>query len=556
VNPFVADLRPRGTVTATPWLPKPRRTSPIAGDGDLVVAFDGRLDNRRGLARELEVEGSDADIALASWRRWQSRAVERWEGPFAVVVFEPASGRAWLARDEIGVRGLAYGRTRDGWAVATVEHEVARAIGAEIDAVRVAAFLALRDAEPWRSFFVGVRAVLPGELVALAPGEAPNPRRFARPLGSAPIVGGLDEAAERFRRHVDRAVDATCEAAAGPVALLFSGGLDSTTLAASMVARGTPPASLITWNFDSFPDERREQRAVAEALGLPLRSLLLDHAVPLADESPWPVHPSTPEQTPFRRLHQAAFAAATECGARTLLWGYGGDMFFLGGEALPRALARRGRWAAALAAARGSVAERGMRATLRENTPPAWLRRWQRRRPPQGFTDEGAALLERTGSVGFPDEDQALFPRRALRLTAFSSVQGDANENWFSSPLDVAIEAPLRDRELVRWILEGAPWTSLTADRALQRRALSGRVPEAVARRPGKGSFEPLLRRLLTDPTARRRAHDTLFAPDASWRRYWKPGGLEAVWNGEDPSARGLQHLWSALSLELWTRRT
>jgi hypothetical protein len=293
---------------------------------------------------------------------------------------------------------------------------------------------------------------------------------------------------------------------------------------------------------------------VAEALSLPIRSLLLDDAVPLADGRAWPAHPSSPEQTPFRRLHEAAFASAREAGARTLLWGYGGDMFFAGGEALPRALARRGRWLAALAAARDGTRGLGLRATLRENTPPGWLRAWQRHRPPRGFTPEGADLLATALESGAAEEAHAPFPRRSLRLTAFSSVQGDAHENWFAAPLGLEIEAPLRDRALVRWILNDAPWNVLTADRALQRRALAGRVPEASASRAGKGSFEPLLRRLLTDPVPRERAREALFAPDAAWKRYWEPARLEAVWEGRDASGHGLQCLWAALSLELWVR--
>lgn len=520
-----------------------------------ALAFDGRLDNRRELSALLGAEfDSDAAIALACWDRFGSGATERWDGPFAVAVLERDSGRAWLARDEIGVRGLAYGRVAEGhWVAATFESAVAEAIAADLDEVRVATFLALREPEPWRSFFGGVSQALPGEVTELqADGGVVRKSSARSRRAPAPVHGDLQAAAAVFRQQVDSAVRHALDDARQPVALLFSGGLDSTTLACSMVAQGRPPAALVSWNFDSFPDERESQQAVARELGLPLHPLLLDHATPLAESADWSVNPSTPEQTPFRLLHEAACRKAAELGAGTLLWGYGGDMFFNGWEALPRALLRRGEVGRALRSLKEGIELRGLRNTLRDCAPPVWLRRWQRRRPPWWFTPTGASVLDTVEEYWTAEEARADFPRRYRALIAFASVQGDANENWFSAPHGVRIEAPLRDRALVTWVLHKAPWNTLTAGRELQRQALLGRCAPAIANRQGKGSFEPLLRRVLTHPGARRRAGDLLFSQRAHWQRFVSRKAIDAVWEARDTSSFGLQLFWTALSLELW----
>jgi asparagine synthase (glutamine-hydrolysing) len=235
MRPFVAHLRADAALAEF--------------DEQLGLAFDGRLDNRRELSAMLgEQFASDASLALACWRRFGKAAPERWQGPFAVAVLERASGRAWLARDEVGVRGLAYGRDLDGnWVAATFEHEVARAIAAGLDEVRIAAFLALREPEPWRSFFVGVSQALPGELTELRADGTVVRTPLARPhQAPAPVEGDLEIAAVEFTQHVDSAVRHTLDDCDPPFALLFSGGLDSTTLACSMVAQGRPPAALIS----------------------------------------------------------------------------------------------------------------------------------------------------------------------------------------------------------------------------------------------------------------------------------------------------------------------
>jgi asparagine synthetase B (glutamine-hydrolysing) len=544
MRPFVAHLRADAALAEF--------------DEQLGLAFDGRLDNRRELSAMLgEQFASDASLALACWRRFGKAAPERWQGPFAVAVLERASGRAWLARDEVGVRGLAYGRDLDGnWVAATFEHEVARAIAAGLDEVRIAAFLALREPEPWRSFFVGVSQALPGELTELRADGTVVRTPLARPhQAPAPVEGDLEIAAVEFTQHVDSAVRHTLDDCDPPFALLFSGGLDSTTLACSMVAQGRPPAALISWNFDSFPDERAYQQALAQQLGLPLHPLLLDHAIPLGEPGDWPVHPSTPEQTPFRLLHEAACRKAAQLGVRTLLWGYGGDMFFAGAEALPRGLLRRGKVFGSFRALANSVQDRELRPTLRDSAPPHWLRRWQRRRSPLWLTEEGARQVRAIEDFWTLEEARADFPRRYRGLTSFASVQGDANENWFSAPYGLGFEAPLRDRALVAWILGAAPWNCLEPTRELQRRGLSGRCASTLAKRPGKGSLEPLLRRLLTDPDARRKAADWLFSDRAQWPRFVRRSAIDAVWGARDTTNLGLRLFWSALSLELWLSR-
>ena len=544
MRPFVAHLR------ADAELPE--------FDEQLGLAFDGRLDNRRELSAMLgEQFASDASLALACWRRFGKAAPERWQGPFAVAVLERASGRAWLARDEVGVRGLAYGRDLEGnWVAATFEHEVAQSIAAGLDEVRIAAFLALREPEPWRSFFVGVSQALPGQLTELrADGTVVRTALPRRHQTLAPVEGDLETAAVEFRQHVDSAVRDTLDDCDPPFALLFSGVLDSTTLACSMVAQGRPPAALISWNFDSFPDERAHQQALAQQLGLPLHPLLLDHAIPLGESGDWPVHPSTPEQTPFRLLHEAACRKASDLGTKTLLWGYGGDMFFGGTEGLPRALLRRSEPGRALRAFRSEAGRLGLRGALRGNVPPQWLRRWQRRRPPAWLTSEAHHHLRAINPAATLEEAEAPFPTRQRALTSFASVQGDANENWFSARHGLAVEAPLRDRALVHWVLTAAPWSALNAERDLQRRALLGRCAPEIANRTGKGSFEPLLRRVLSNPQARGRAGELMFGEPAAWPRFLSRQALTAVWEGHDTTRLGLQIFWSALSLELWIRR-
>ena len=564
MRPLCARLTPAGWVREEPW-PGGDRPAAVAFDGRFQVGFDGRLDNREQIWRRVAdgpPPASDAEVVLASWRRLGTQAPENWEGPFAVVVLERASGEAWLARDPIGTRGLTYGRAadgQDGWLAASFPHWVARQLGADLDLHRLASFVALRDGPPGRSFFEGVREVLPGQTVALRPGRDPQSSWHPLEARGARLhgTGHPEEVARTFRDLADQACRRAVSETGRGLALLFSGGLDSTTLATSLSAIDRRPLALISWTFDSFADERLEQEAAARELGLRWQPLRLDDAVPLRDLDDWPIHPSTPEQTAFRLLHEAGCLRARELGADALAWGYGGDALFGGAAGMARALVRRGAPAAATLTFIRTSRALGLRSTLRQNLPPAWLRTWQACRPPSWLTPEAAVLLAEP-SAWPPAQAATDLPRRWRGLVAMNSMEGDAHEAWFAARHGLTFPAPLRDRDLVRWALDQAPLKSLDERRLAQRQALDGRIAEPIRARPPsrpvKGTLEPLLRAMFRHPGSRANAH-ALIADGTCWPRLVRRGVVEDIWRRGAPESQEFQILWAVLSLEIWCQR-
>src|SRR4029077_19922630 len=74
-----------------------RERQPYSSSVDLVLAWDGRLDNRRELieqlAGSLSSDKSDVQIVSACWERWGSDAFERLIGDWALSI--------WNSRDQI-----------------------------------------------------------------------------------------------------------------------------------------------------------------------------------------------------------------------------------------------------------------------------------------------------------------------------------------------------------------------------------------------------------------------------------------------------------------------
>ncbi|HEX4955133.1 MAG TPA: asparagine synthase-related protein [Thermoanaerobaculia bacterium] len=532
----------------------------------LLLAFDGRLDNRTDLARSLPLprpltEMADAEVVAAAWERWGEGCLERLLGPFVLALYESTRQQLLLARDPTGGRSLAWAAGQHWFLAATDEAALLGhpEVDAQLDEARLARYFALDVPGDEHTFHRGIRQLLPGEWLRVGT-ERLERGRFWWPQPGGTLDRRPEERAERLGATLAEAVRCRLTGA-GQTAVLMSGGLDSTPIAAH--ARGAlPPGARLDALSWVFPQHRRaDERPLIEAVGRHLaltpRWIGGDDAGPLLDLDGWPVHPTTPEQNAYRLLHERAYAAAAELGVATLLSGMCGDQLWTGAEAWLADGLFRGDRRSALAdltwhLRRGELS-RAVGASL---LPFSWrLERSARRaravRP--WLTEKALALLpDPTASnwaARFPR------PRQALSLLDPTNGHGLAVERFWASQHGVEVRYPLRDRRLIELTL-ALPTGDLYhrgETRPLLRRALMGRLPASVLGRKGKATFEELFVEGVY--RGRREAVSALlFRRSALWPEYLQRGPVDSAWRDRATGFSGLL-LWLALSLELWLDR-
>ena len=266
----------------------------IARDDRYVLVADARIDNREEVARALpgsEPEGGEEDARLlrAAYARWGSACVDRLVGVFAFVVWDVQERVLFCARDPVGVRPLYY---------TFQPHRLfacASSLGAllalqdvprQINEVRVADYLARRGEDTAATFYEGVLRLPPGHTLTLGTGRDPVVRRYWEFGGRDALHRASDaEFEEGFRAVFSEAV--RCRLPQGPVGVLLSGGLDSSSVAG--VAAGLYPGTVHSFSatFPDLPeaelrisDERAYVAAVAKAAGL------ASQLVPVSGHSP------------------------------------------------------------------------------------------------------------------------------------------------------------------------------------------------------------------------------------------------------------------------------
>lgn len=310
--------------------------------GNVVVAWDGRLDDRRALLGRLRDHGfcmdaasSDASLVRAAYLAWGEAFAERLLGDFAVAVWDGERRHVTLARDAMSMRpGYLYQGDK-GVAFASEVRQVLGAPGVPPD---------LNDAFLLR-FLAGiftpledtarraVRQVRAGEVRTVAEGRTwrrhlPEmaPPLLRLPSEEAYLEAFLDVFSEAVRsrtRGVER------------VGLMLSGGLDSGAIAsvlARLRADGEPLARdgffTYSWTFEAQPDadEKALFAPLAARLGVPNRVFPAEACGPLVDPPDHPPHPDEPLTGAYQPLLERALAEAQEDGVEVMLSGDRGDL--------------------------------------------------------------------------------------------------------------------------------------------------------------------------------------------------------------------------------------
>jgi asparagine synthase (glutamine-hydrolysing) len=231
------------------------------GRGHLLV-FDGRLDNHEDLRRELDMRQldiSDSQLILASFRRWGEACFSRLIGDWAIALWSELDHLLFLARDHAGARTLYFRNTNGGLAWSTyLDHFAAEEDALRVDQQYAASYLGslpVGDLTP----YPGVRAVPPAHHLVIHDGKITSKAHWKWMLDSRVRYKTDAEYESHFRSLFKKSVERRT-VPGSPLVAQLSGGMDSTSIVcmSDHIRRSAnPTAELVdTLSFydDSEPD--------------------------------------------------------------------------------------------------------------------------------------------------------------------------------------------------------------------------------------------------------------------------------------------------------------
>ncbi|MFQ5527019.1 MAG: asparagine synthase (glutamine-hydrolyzing) [Thermoanaerobaculia bacterium] len=252
------------------------------------LVYNGEIYNFRELRSELEAEGvdfrtdGDVEVVVEAYKRWGSRCFERFNGMFALALWDASLDRLVLARDRLGKKPLFYQRL-DGSVVFASELRALRKhprVSTTIDPEALSQYLSLNYVLHDRSILSGVEKLAPAHYLEIGRHGASRPVSYwdlASSFRQKATYSDEGEAAEALNELLDDAVRLRLVSDV-PLGAFLSGGVDSSIIVESM-SRLRPPSSNLTFSMGFTEDSYSElpkARAVATGLGVTHRDTTAD----------------------------------------------------------------------------------------------------------------------------------------------------------------------------------------------------------------------------------------------------------------------------------------
>jgi asparagine synthase (glutamine-hydrolysing) len=502
-----------------------------SNDGRHWLVFNGEVYNYIELRHELEsaghtfTTGTDSEVILAAYRRWGPECLSRFNGMWALAIWDGEDRRLFLARDRFGVKPLYTVTSQPGTFAFSSEIKALVTSGVVPFRPRpdaVAGYVAEGRAPSHRrgeTFFDGVQE-LPGGHYALVDHDGRRAKRYWWLPVDAAEEAPHERAVPEYRRLFTDSVRLRLRADV-PVGTCLSGGLDSSSIVAvaghlmqtehavSLERLGEHQQTFSAvyhdegrWNEREYIDRVLEHTGAAGNFVYPT----FDRMVNDLDLLIW--HQDEPFQSTSIFAQWCVMSLARELGVTVLLDGQGADEVlagygpynvWLGHLIMAGKLMQAVREAREVREVAGTSTLPLLARALAPQLPSPVLRRIRGARVSSavsrsGLQSELAGLYEsRQSASGEAYEDMRDLNEHLARLLLEDSLPNllryeDRNSMAFS----IEARVPYLDYRLVEYVFKMAPhlrihegWTKW-----LHRAAFVDMLPPEVVWRRDKVGFE------------------------------------------------------------------
>jgi asparagine synthase (glutamine-hydrolysing) len=264
--------------------------------------------------------------------KWGQQCVDHLIGDWAFVIWDGRSQRLFGAKDHFGVRLLYHTKVGNTWVISNVLDclRLFPGVSDQLNEQAVIDFLLFDcNQELDTTFFAAIEKLPPAHTFTVADGAFQSRRYWEIPEPDIVFRRRDEEYIEGFRELLQQATSDRLRT--DKASVWFSGGLDSTNMAAAALEAGRKrgrPVDLkaITAVYDRLiPDQERYFAALAaKALGIPIEYVVADD-IPLFESWDQPERKtSEPRMEPMAGVGWRTYHAAAGHG-RVVLYGEGAD---------------------------------------------------------------------------------------------------------------------------------------------------------------------------------------------------------------------------------------
>lgn len=555
-------------------------------DGTVVVVFNGEIYNYLELIPELAARGhrfrsrSDTEVILHAYEEYGPDCVTRFNGMWAFALYDFRNRVFFASRDRLGVKPFYILRDREQLVFSSEIKAILKVAGSSrANPGKVYDYLAYGyKTNNGETFFADVEELPAATNLIVREGRQELRRYWTLPPSEARFQERPDfpRQSEAFLELLTDAIRLRFRSDV-PVAILLSGGLDSTAITRTvddLIEAGRLDYQQVRAFSAAFPGHRDDESGVVREFSATCRHVQLQQVYPHGAQLPdnmgriayglgEPVFSST------AFAHYSLMREIRQAGIKVVLNGQGSDeafcgydRYFLGyflldtlfskpGDTLPQARAMHHR----LGYPYAYIFSQLVKAMLPRRTAS-----YLRSKHQEGvigclspaFVEANYRYLRNERSELFSAHNFDRYLRDNLEHYGFGQILH--YEDHSSMQHSVEIRSPFIDYRLMEFafLLPMHAKYDMGVTKRVVREAFRGRLPQSILDNRRKIGFATPFANWLGDASFRAYVQDILDSAAFGSRTIWNAARLRQVFAA--PKAHPMFPFWRVLNLELWAR--
>jgi len=549
-------------------------------DGDLSIVFNGEMYNFQIVRADLESRGhtfrtqSDTEVILAAYREWGRACITRFNGMFALALWDRTRRCLFAARDRLGKKPFYYAASEKRLLFASELKALLEVpdLARDVNPAALHEFLSRSIIGGGRTIYRDVRSLPPGHMLEWREGALTIERywtlRFEPDDPARAEDDYLEELTERLRESVRLRMISDV-----PLGAFLSGGIDSSIVVALMASLSSRPVKTFTIGFDEPGyNEIEDARVVARHLGTDhAEHVVKPDAIGILGDLAWHYDEPFGDSSMIPTYYVCAMARRE---ATVALSGDGGDEVFAGYVRYRRALEAR-RWSRIPSWVRRGLVGPVAAALPMEAPARNFLHAIAHHRPeapgyhlgiyPYIREDLLAPEFKRQAAAAWAAEpavpaaaplpDDLVTRLQAMDTAAYLPEDILVKVDRASMAHSLEVRAPFLDHNLVEFMARVPRSLKLRdgVSKYLLRRLGRRLLPESVFTKPKQGFAVP--KGSWFQRELRSVARERLLDPRALSRGYFRPKKVEMILRAHDAGTRDYSDwIWCLLVLEEWHR--
>ena len=257
-------------------------------DGRLSIAYNGEIYNFQEIRQELKDypfrSHCDTEVILAAFMKWGIECVHRFNGMFAIAIYDREDESLYLVRDRIGKKPLYYWKDGENLVFASELKPIMKYPGFEksIRQELLKRYLTEQYINAPDTIFKNVFQVQPGMVYYFQKGKSKQwkywdiAEKYKEFKGT--MKGSFEEAKEELKQKLKKSVNLRMISDV-PLGAFLSGGYDSSLMTAIAQENSTQPVKTFSIGFeDKQYNEAIYAKEVAQYLGCDHTELYITEA--------------------------------------------------------------------------------------------------------------------------------------------------------------------------------------------------------------------------------------------------------------------------------------